>query len=197
MLTRTAPAAFQAAAISWLPIEPNRMYPFGGSSSPENVYVTRVTEDAVYYAQYPYTGPGVRCGKSSFHALTKTGVGYKIGQLEGMINHPIFGSADWVAPQLQHLKNLLNGANTLPVIDQTDFDPMLVVAKQHPAHVPAHDRDDLYYIMEQYGSTGLRDAENGKPELAYTRTTRGELRELMQQKAIMLVSVKEGLQFED
>jgi hypothetical protein len=181
---------FLPAVSSWLPILPNRMYPFGGSASPENVFVTEVTEDAVYYCAYPHYGPSRRESKSTFHALVKSALGAKIKQLEPYIG----GQLDygWMAPIVQHYKNLLAGENTLPEEDQTDYEQLKVIARQNPSYVPTGDRDDLYYIMEQYGSTSLGN-EDG---YAYTVTTRKQFKELVQEKALLLVSVEVGNRFE-
>jgi hypothetical protein len=175
-------------APAWLPILPSRVYPFGGSADPENVFVTRVTEDRVYYCAYPFYGAETSQMKSTFNALVNSALNAKIKQLT-----PYMGSAmdydGWMSKQVAEYKELLAGNNILEEEDQTDYEELQVICKQKPSFVPSGSReDDLYYIGEQYGSTSLHN-DTGN---AHISTTRGKFKKLVQEKSLLIVSVKEG-----
>lgn len=144
-----------------LPILPNRIYHHGSSSSPDSIYVTRVTDTRISYHSYPYGGTSEQTHERDItEYLIKEGCQTQIQNLLNYEKSSLIRKAGLRLPEWMNLliidyRNLLEGNNTLPEVDRMDYVPMLAIVRC--TNRDCRDNDPWYHCETYGGVSSTKD----------------------------------------
>ena len=168
-----------------LPLKPNTIVPLGASSSPDDVFIVSVSKERVEYLCYPYHGcRACGCERDIFDDLCatacRTNAERYIAFAQSELGQKLDCASGMYIDLAEHLLNLLQGKNTLPVENLEDYERLRVKVRCESREV----RNDPWYICEYYGGvTGLSNSEFS------IHCARSDLNKMKQDQRIQVLEV--------
>jgi hypothetical protein len=140
----------KAKELAKISIAENTFYYFGGGSSPNRVFVTKINNDTVTYKNFPfYYSKEYFCMLGLFKAQVLDATKQKIKSEESYLRHGgKFGNIDYHERLITELKAFLDG-KPLPVENLEDFRKFEVKVRQ--TIDSEIEKKDFWYYCETFG----------------------------------------------
>lgn len=140
----------KAKDLAKVSIAENTFYYFGGGSSPNRVFVTKIAKDMVTYKSFPfYYSKESFCMLGLFKAQVIDATKQKIKSEEAyLLNGGRFGHVEYHQRLITELKAFLLGT-PLPVENLEDYKKFKVKVKQ--AKTSDIEKNDFWYYCESFG----------------------------------------------